>query len=182
MERPASRRGEMTEWLKVHAWKACVGETLPRVRIPLSPPHSRSARTCRSEPASGTPRLSPLRARIPLLPPVFAHRRVSMASSPARRIEPYQHARRTARRRHHALPIPVRTRAIPCKAMARTESSSNCAPGMPGACELTSAASGRTTAPGIRPTSTPSPRLDRERFDAPSIATARATERPRHNP
>ena len=28
----------MTERLKVHAWKACVGETLPRVRIPLSPP------------------------------------------------------------------------------------------------------------------------------------------------
>ena len=30
--------GEMSEWLKEHAWKACVGETLPRVRIPLSPP------------------------------------------------------------------------------------------------------------------------------------------------
>ena len=29
---------EMTEWLKVHAWKACVRETVPRVRIPLSPP------------------------------------------------------------------------------------------------------------------------------------------------
>ena len=28
----------MTEWLKVHAWKACVRETVPRVRIPLSPP------------------------------------------------------------------------------------------------------------------------------------------------
>src|SRR6266850_2143125 len=28
----------MSEWLKEHAWKACVGETLPRVRIPLSPP------------------------------------------------------------------------------------------------------------------------------------------------
>src|SRR5580765_3978990 len=33
-----SRHGEMSEWLKEHAWKACVGETLPRVRIPLSPP------------------------------------------------------------------------------------------------------------------------------------------------
>src|SRR5688572_21122031 len=33
----------MSEWLKEHAWKACVGETLPRVRIPLSPP-SASAR------------------------------------------------------------------------------------------------------------------------------------------
>src|SRR5687768_7814705 len=30
----------MSEWLKEHAWKACVGETLPRVRIPLSPPSS----------------------------------------------------------------------------------------------------------------------------------------------
>ena len=30
----------MAEWLKAHAWKACVGETLPWVRIPLSPPHS----------------------------------------------------------------------------------------------------------------------------------------------
>src|SRR4026209_2998372 len=32
------RDGEMSEWLKEHAWKACVGETLPWVRIPLSPP------------------------------------------------------------------------------------------------------------------------------------------------
>ena len=31
-------RGEMSEWLKEHAWKACVGVTPPRVRIPLSPP------------------------------------------------------------------------------------------------------------------------------------------------
>ena len=30
--------GEMAEWLKAHAWKACIGETLSRVRIPL-PPH-----------------------------------------------------------------------------------------------------------------------------------------------
>src|SRR5687768_3504198 len=31
----------MSEWLKEHAWKACVGETLPWVRIPLSPPLQR---------------------------------------------------------------------------------------------------------------------------------------------
>ena len=32
-------RGEMSEWLKEHAWKACVGVILlPWVRIPLSPP------------------------------------------------------------------------------------------------------------------------------------------------
>ncbi len=29
--------GEMSEWFKEHAWKACVGETPPWVRIPLSP-------------------------------------------------------------------------------------------------------------------------------------------------
>ena len=29
----------MSEWLKEHAWKACVGETLPWVRIPPSPPY-----------------------------------------------------------------------------------------------------------------------------------------------
>src|SRR5581483_9242228 len=33
-----SHRGEMAEWLKAHAWKACLGETLTWVRIPLSPP------------------------------------------------------------------------------------------------------------------------------------------------
>jgi hypothetical protein len=30
----------MSERFKEHAWKACVGEILPWVRIPLSPPHS----------------------------------------------------------------------------------------------------------------------------------------------
>ena len=29
--------GEVSEWLKVHAWKACVGENLPGVQIPPSP-------------------------------------------------------------------------------------------------------------------------------------------------
>ena len=29
--------GEVSEWLKVHAWKACVGESLPWVQIPPSP-------------------------------------------------------------------------------------------------------------------------------------------------
>src|SRR5262249_14540980 len=32
------RTGEMAEWLKAHAWKACRGETPSRVRIPVSPP------------------------------------------------------------------------------------------------------------------------------------------------
>ncbi len=30
--------GEVSEWLKEHAWKACVRVTVPRVRIPPSPP------------------------------------------------------------------------------------------------------------------------------------------------
>ena len=29
--------GEMSEWLKVHAWNACLEETLSGVRISLSP-------------------------------------------------------------------------------------------------------------------------------------------------
>lgn len=32
------RRGEVAEWLKAHAWNACIRETVSRVRIPLSPP------------------------------------------------------------------------------------------------------------------------------------------------
>ncbi len=31
-------KGEMAEWLKAHAWKACIRETVSWVRIPLSPP------------------------------------------------------------------------------------------------------------------------------------------------
>ena len=34
------RCGEVSERLKEHAWKACVRETVPGVRIPPSPPHS----------------------------------------------------------------------------------------------------------------------------------------------
>jgi hypothetical protein len=30
--------GGMAEWLKAHAWKACVRESVPWVRIPLPPP------------------------------------------------------------------------------------------------------------------------------------------------
>ncbi|MDF2616800.1 MAG: hypothetical protein K0Q47_1455, partial [Sedimentibacter sp.] len=31
--------GEMSEWFKEHAWKACLRETVTGVRIPLSPPY-----------------------------------------------------------------------------------------------------------------------------------------------
>ncbi len=35
---PSLMSGEVSEWPKEHAWKACVGVTPPRVRIPPSPP------------------------------------------------------------------------------------------------------------------------------------------------
>jgi hypothetical protein len=31
--------GEMAEWLKAHAWKACLLERVTWVRVPLSPPN-----------------------------------------------------------------------------------------------------------------------------------------------
>ena len=33
--------GEVAEWLKAHAWKACKGEALSWVRIPFSPPSNK---------------------------------------------------------------------------------------------------------------------------------------------
>jgi hypothetical protein len=33
-------RGWVAEWLKAHAWKACIRETVSRVRIPPHPPPS----------------------------------------------------------------------------------------------------------------------------------------------
>ena len=36
----AGVRGEVAEWLKAHAWKVCLRETVTRVRIPLSPPRA----------------------------------------------------------------------------------------------------------------------------------------------
>ncbi len=38
---PSTFIGEMPEWSNGHDWKSCVGVTLPRVRIPLSPPQGR---------------------------------------------------------------------------------------------------------------------------------------------
>ena len=32
--------GGVAEWLKAHAWKVCIRETVSRVRIPLPPPAS----------------------------------------------------------------------------------------------------------------------------------------------
>ena len=33
-----NNNGEVSEWLKEHAWKACIRLRVSRVRIPLSPP------------------------------------------------------------------------------------------------------------------------------------------------
>ncbi len=35
-----SPRGGVAEWLKAHAWKVCIRETVSRVRIPPPPPFS----------------------------------------------------------------------------------------------------------------------------------------------
>ena len=45
--------GEMAEWLKAHAWKACLLERVTWVRIPLSPPASLN---CREIPPPFTPK------------------------------------------------------------------------------------------------------------------------------
>ena len=34
------RAGQVAEWLKAHAWKVCIRETVSRVRIPPCPPFS----------------------------------------------------------------------------------------------------------------------------------------------
>ena len=47
----------MAEWLKAHAWKACIGETLSRVRIPVSPPFNLLFLPGRRKYASPTPSL-----------------------------------------------------------------------------------------------------------------------------
>ena len=38
MSTVVKNNGEMAEWLKAHAWKACIRESVSRVRIPISPP------------------------------------------------------------------------------------------------------------------------------------------------
>ena len=41
---PARCDGGVAEWLKAHAWKVCIRETVSRVRIPLPPPALRTFR------------------------------------------------------------------------------------------------------------------------------------------
>jgi hypothetical protein len=54
--------GEVSEWLKEHAWKVCIVETLSRVRIPPSPPSVADATFVG---------LSPLKLRKRHCPPAF---------------------------------------------------------------------------------------------------------------
>ena len=46
----------MAEWLKAHAWKACVRETVPWVRIPLSPPERPATPALRAPSTAQKPR------------------------------------------------------------------------------------------------------------------------------
>src|SRR3954465_3772628 len=55
MDLPSVREcccGEMAERLKAHAWKACVRASVPRVRIPVSPPSQRPPKNRRNPPFS----------------------------------------------------------------------------------------------------------------------------------
>ena len=62
--RERENHGEVSEWLKEHAWKACVGATLPRVRIPPSPPiHSHETLEVASSQKNLATRLFKERAR-----------------------------------------------------------------------------------------------------------------------
>src|SRR5262245_19449614 len=48
----------MAEWLKAHAWKACIRATVSWVRIPLPPPSLKATSACvlgRNRPASPYP-------------------------------------------------------------------------------------------------------------------------------
>src|SRR5215475_5975310 len=89
----------MSEWFKEHAWKACVGETLPRVRIPLSPPPSVAAlRRSRLEWSSGIARLAQQLAALGANPSLSATFRRCAPSVAARVVFRHRAARSTARR------------------------------------------------------------------------------------
>src|SRR4051812_25843686 len=38
------KNGDLSEWLKEHAWKVCIRETVSRVRIPQSPQKQKTSR------------------------------------------------------------------------------------------------------------------------------------------
>jgi hypothetical protein len=63
----------VAEWLKAHAWKVCIRETVSRVRIPLSPP---AADDKFSDPYD--------HATIPLLMQRFYSRKAYLDPCPAR--------------------------------------------------------------------------------------------------
>src|SRR5215468_8136194 len=93
----------MSEWFKEHAWKACVGETLPRVRIPLSPPPSVA-------PLSANPLTDLDGLRIALIfdlrsSPVFTQRRCEGTSQRHKSQCRRARARAACRARHGAAPL-----------------------------------------------------------------------------
>ncbi|KPX54373.1 hypothetical protein ALQ57_101732 [Pseudomonas amygdali pv. hibisci] len=49
----SSRYGEVSEWLKEHAWKVCIQEIVSRVRIPPSPPYLKHTKPLNSLKNSG---------------------------------------------------------------------------------------------------------------------------------
>src|SRR5262245_9575095 len=81
----------MSEWSIEHAWKACVGETLPWVRIPLSPPplaRARSGGAGRLAVVIEPPALPRLKERIPAVDDAFHSRSVVAGSSRHRATHP----------------------------------------------------------------------------------------------
>src|SRR2546427_3555765 len=82
----------MSEWLKEHAWKACVGETLPRVRIPLSPPSNLFL-------SNGLP--------------LFGRHRLQHVSKTAADFRGLQQPDRAVERRATEMHVPLRRREIP---------------------------------------------------------------------
>src|SRR6516162_9405000 len=86
--------GEMAEWLKAHAWKACVRETVPWVRIPLSPPlycsflyrlfeSTAKQRLARRMPLRLVPRCDPWSCELQHRPSKYGSHLVSSAARPA---------------------------------------------------------------------------------------------------
>ncbi len=50
--------GEVSEWLKEHAWKVCIPETVSRVRIPPSPQNNPNQYYADNSPARSSSNIS----------------------------------------------------------------------------------------------------------------------------
>jgi hypothetical protein len=109
--------GEMTEWPKVHDWKSCVRATVPRVRIPLSPPSPLAPRKgCRARAhrprgwlgAPGPIRTDDRRLRRPLLYPAELRARGTRALSHKERALGWGHRNRVGHLPTSCGPEPTR--------------------------------------------------------------------------